>query len=147
MCVAGLVSNISVVGPNNVTTYAMVGKNLVGAQSYLVTAIQQATYLFHGSFKATQSSWTLVVRSVLFTLIPSAILGNILGHLADWGWRPMELPGVIGRIVFILIPFVLAIVYAFVISGTAIIMTVVTVPAFAILVWYEFFLPVAKKAW
>lgn len=143
----GLVSNISVVGANNITSYVLVGKNLVGAQKNLATAIQHAAYLFHGSFKATQSSWGLVIRSVLFTLIPSAILGNLLGHIADWGWSPMEIPGVIGRILFVLIPFVLAIVYSLVIPGCAIIMLIVTLPAFVILIWYEFFLPVDRKAW
>jgi hypothetical protein len=142
---AGIIQNRTIGG-----TVTAVGRDLTGAapntggltyRQVLYNAVEQAPLVFHNSHRAEQPSF-YVTRTVLYTLVVFAILGNILVHIFDqwsmmWGKRLlMRTLLFAGTVIVPSLIFMIA-------GGSGSLFVVVLgiwVPALVILIYYEAFL-------
>ena len=98
-----------------------------------------APKLFHGAYRAEQSDRTLVLRSALYNLITMAILGNLVVHLLDsYNISPYMRLWVRG-LSFVVV-FLTALVFLFIHTGNALVLSLILVTAFVSLVYFEMFL-------
>ena len=142
---AGIIQNRSSGG-----TTSAIGRDLsgtvpsLGGMTYrqlLYEAIDHAPYVFYNSYRAEQPAF-FVSRTVLYTLVVFAILGNLLVHWADqwdmrWGNRLL-----MRLTVFALTVFVPSLIFMIIAGGGAFLVVGLGIwlPAFIVLVYYEAFL-------
>lgn len=143
---AGIIQNKTVSG-----TLSAVGRDLTGAapntggltyRQLLTEAIDKAPLLFHNSFRAEQPEF-VVTRTVLFTMIVFAILGNLLVHLADrQDVSSMSYRLLMRIIIFVLCVKVPALIFIILGGGGSSIVAIlgIWVPATIVLLYYEAFL-------
>lgn len=152
---AGIIQNRTVGGNTNAVGRDLSGTSSVaGGVTYrqlLVEAIDKAPLLFYNSYRAAPYS-SIIARTVLYTLVVFAILGNLFVHLIDSWWRDMSTATrmwvrvLVFAIFVFLVPFILM-----GIAGTNsfyVVMLGIWLPSFIVLVYYEMFLdPTITRPW
>ena len=152
---AGIIQNRTVLG-----TPSAIGRDLSGTSTIaggityrqlLLDAIDKAPVLFYNSYRAEAPEY-FIARSVLYTIVIFAILGNLLVHILDHSWRDMTWfvrlttrLSVFAVLVF-LIPLILMGIAG--VNSFFVVMLGIWLPSLIVLLYYEMFLdPTITRPW
>ena len=129
------------------TAFKVVGKNIKGKcvfdhtwQDVLRNVIEDAPKVFHGAYRAEQSSSTLVLRSDLYILITIVVLANILMQILDsWTGDYEKLRPYVRVGTFVLV-FITSMIFFTMNTGTAFVFWMILGSSFISLAYFEMFL-------
>jgi hypothetical protein len=122
-----------------------------GGETYrqmLHRIIQEAPMLFHGAFKAVESSSTMVLRSSLYNLITVVIFANLLVHVVDeGGWKQNHVRLIVRSIAFLLV-YAISFIFVIIYPGTMMSFFLILGAGTLNLVYFEMYLdPTIVRPW
>lgn len=137
-------SAFKVFGANLKKTVAPTGESY---REMLYRMIEKAPVLFHGAYLAEESDNTMVLRSALYTLVPLAIVGNLLVHITDAADKNMYMRVAARTGMFFIVFFPSFVLFAMH-TGTAMIFWLILAVATVNLLYFEMFLdPTIVRPW
>ncbi len=137
--------------PPNVSGADLTKVTSPGGMSYqemLYDIIVNAPLLFQGAYKAVQSDDVVVIRSVIYNLISTVILANLLIHVSDaHKWENQHMRATVRAIAFISV-FITAIVFVSMYPGMLLTFLLIMGMGAVNLVHFEMFLdPTIVRPW